>query len=394
MLMSRSIVHLDLDAFFCAVEELRDPSLRGKAFAVGNHPDYRGVVASCSYPARAFGVRSAMPMSQALRLCPDLIVVQSHFGAYGDYSQQVMERLFEVTPLVEQLSIDEAFLDVSGMHSAAPDIARMLQRQINEALGLPVSLGLASNKLVAKIANNIGKARAGKSKAPNTITHIPAGQERAFLAPLPIRELWGVGPKTAEKLAQLGIQTIGDMADYDGQHLAQIFGKHGRDMYQRAQGIDERPVETEREMKSVSKETTFSRDEGRAAVLIKTLRKLSDQVGQRMRKKAVCGRTVTLKLRWSDFTTITRQMTLNEPTDNDDDIYTAALHLLEHYWPRGRPVRLIGVGVSALEEPRHQLSLWEDDSHERKRQLQQTLDILRGKFGDDIIQRGSQLDED
>ena len=392
--MFRNILHLDLDAFFCAVEEIRDATLKGKPFAVGNHPDFRGVVASCSYPARAFGVRSAMPMSQALRLCPDLIVVQSQHGSYGDVSLQVMERLHDVTPLVEQLSIDEAFLDVTGMHRTTAEIASALQKQINAELGLPVSLGVASNKLIAKIANNIGKARVGKGQPPNTITTVPAGTEREFLAPLPIRELWGVGPKTAEKLHKRGVQTIGDIALLPEYELSAMFGKFGRDIYRRAQGIDERPVVTERELKSVSKETTFNKDEGRAEVLIKTLRRLSDQVGQRLRKKEVSGRTVNIKLRWSDFTTITRQMTLNEPTQNDDEIYTAALSLLETYWPRGRAVRLIGVGVSSLEEPRHQLSLWEDDNSERKRQLQQTIDILRGKFGDDIIQRGSLIEDD
>jgi len=387
------MLHLDLDAFFCAVEELRDPSLRGAAFAVGNHPDYRGVVASCSYPARAYGVRSAMPMSQALRRCPHLRVVQSSFKAYGDYSRQVMDRCRNLTPLVEQLSIDEAFLDVTGMHNPADELAHMLQAEINTALQLPVSLGVATNKLVAKIANNIGKARAGKDAPPNTITVIPPGTESNFLAPLPVRELWGVGPATAEKLHRMGVQTIGDIADANPAQLQRLFGKHGDSMHRRAQGIDERPIVTERETKSVSKETTFSRDERDPAVLIKTLRKLADQVGARLRDKELSGRTVVIKLRWSDFTTITRQSTLSEPTNHDDDIYAAALTLLEQYWPRGRPVRLLGVGVSGLTAPRQQLSLWDDGSNEKKRLLQQTLDTLRDKFGGDIIKRGSQMEE-
>ena len=391
--MTRHILHLDLDAFFCCVEELRDPSLRGKPFAVGGHPDYRGVVASCSYAARVFGVRSAMPMSQALRRCPDLIVVNSRHGEYGKMSKKVMERLHNLTPLVEQLSIDEAFLDVSGMHNPAESIAYMVQQQINQELDLPCSIGVASSKLVAKIANNIGKARAGKGKPPNTVTVVPHGTEREFLAPLPIRELWGVGPVTAQKLHAMKVTTIGDLAKTDVKQLKR-FGKLGDDLHRRANAIDDRPVVTEREVKSISKEITYARDERDAEVLMRTLRKMSDGVGYQLRKKEVSGRTVTLKLRWSDFTTITRQMTLTEPTDNDDEIYASALTLLNNYWPRGRPVRLIGVGVSGLEEPRHQLSLWEDDSDERKRLLQQTLDGLREKFGTDIIQRGSLIDDE
>ncbi len=226
--MPRKILHLDLDAFFCAVEENLDPSLRGQAFAVGGQPDQRGVVASCSYAARVYGVRSAMPMAQAVRLCPNLIIRPNRRGVYGDVSRSVMAILHDLTPLVEQLSIDEAFLDVSLLPDPAELLARRLQERINTELHLPCSLGVASNKLVAKIANTVGKARARSSIPPNAITIVPPGDEAAFLAPLPASELWGVGPKTAEQLARLDIHTIGDLARWPETDLIRRFGQHGQ----------------------------------------------------------------------------------------------------------------------------------------------------------------------
>ena len=216
----RKILHLDLDAFFCAVEEQRDPALRGKPFAVGGRPEERGVVASCSYAARQFGAHSAMPMSTAVKLCPALIIVESHRAAYRDTSHRVMACLRELTPLVEQLSIDEAFLDVTGLPEPVEVLARRLQETINNLFKLPCSLGAASNKLVAKIANNIGKASAQKGQPPNAIQIVPTGAEAAFLAPLSVRELWGVGPKTAEALSALSIHTIGDLAGWSEGDLA------------------------------------------------------------------------------------------------------------------------------------------------------------------------------
>lgn len=388
--MVRKILHLDLDAFFCAVEEQHDPSLRGAAFAVGGRPDQRGVVASCSYPARRFGIHSAMPMAHAVRLCPDLIIVSSRHGIYGEVSKQVMAVLHDVTPLVEQLSIDEAFLDVTGRREPAETLARQVQRRVNEELGLPCSLGVAANRLVAKIANTVGKAEAAKGAPPNTITVVPPGGEAAFLAPLPVQELWGVGPKTAERLARLGIETIGDIAARPAADLARRFGKHGADLARRARGIDERPVVTEHEAKSISKETTFAADVSDPRELRRTLRRLSDGVGRRLRQAGLSGPTVKLKLRWADFTTITRQVTLPEATDRDGAIYEAALALFEDVWRGGGPVRLLGVGVSGLEETTHQLGLWDTDAAE-ERQLLNALDELRDRFGEDIVRRASRL---
>ena len=387
--MPRKILHLDLDAFFCAVEELRDPNLKGKAFAVGGSPDGRGVVASCSYPARQFGVHSAMPMAQAVRRCPDLLVVSHRHGAYGEYSRQVMAKLRALSPLVEPLSIDEAFIDVSDLADDPAGIARRLQETINQELKLPCSLGVATNKLLAKIANDVGKGQNRTGDYPNAITVVPPGQETAFLAPLPTRALWGVGPKTAERLAALGIHTIGDIAIWPEEDLARRFGKHGRDLARRARGIDERPIATEHGvMKSVSKEVTFARDVADGRKLERTLWRLSEGVGRNLRRKELHGGTVKLKLRWPDFTTITRQTTLPRPTDRDDEIFAAAQSLFNREWQPGRAVRLVGVGVSGLSEGYRQLGLWDVGSSGSDQRLQKTLDKLRLRYGRSVIRKG------
>ncbi len=390
--MSRKILHLDLDAFFCAVEEQRDPGLAGQPFAVGGRPEQRGVVASCSYAARRYGLHSAMPMARAVRLCPALLIVPARHEAYSAVSKQVMARLHELTPLVEQLSIDEAFLDVSDLADSGEAIARHLQAEIRTQLRLPCSLGVAGNKLVAKIANNVGKAAARGGNTPQAITVVPPGQEAAFLAPLPVEELWGVGPKTAESLAKLGLRTIGDIAGWPEADLARRFGKLGLELAQRAKGSDERPVEPEHEAKSISQETTFARDVTDEAVLRQTLRGQAEQVGRRLRLAKLQATTIKLKIRWADFTTLTRQTTLAQPTNLDREIFAEAVRLLEKTWPPGKRVRLIGLGVSHFESPGRQLSLW-DSSFEDEQRLQETLDGLRARYGRGAIKRGSQLKE-
>lgn len=384
----RKILHLDLDAFFCAVEELSEPALHGKPFAVGGRPDQRGVVASCSYPARAFGVRSAMPMATAVRLCPDLIIVPHRHGEYGKVSARVMALLREVTPLIEQISVDEAFIEVSDRPEYATEIAKMLQARINRELLLPVSIGVAQNKLVAKIANNIGKDRKGKAAPPNTITVVRPGTEASFLAPLPTRELWGVGPKTAEKLAEMGIRTIGQLAAQDPTRLARAFGRPGLEMALRAQGIDESPIITEHAIKSISNEITFDQDLSDGAELRTVLRKLSEKVARRLRRHDLRGRTVAIKLRWSDFSTFSRQSTLARPTSDAEIIHRAALALFEANWPPGRAVRLLGLGVHGFEETL-QLDLFEPPAREDEGDpLQGLLDDLHGKFGENALRRG------
>lgn len=390
--MNRKIIHLDLDAFFCAVEEQRDPSLRGKAFAVGGQPNHRGVVSSCSYPARKYGIHSAMPTARALQLYPDLIIVSGHHRQYGEMSQKVMKHLYNRTNLVEQISIDEAFIDVSDLKALPYILAKELQTDIWNYLQLPCSLGVATNKLVAKIANNIGKSSAKTNGPPMAIKVIPPGQEAAFLAPLPVRELWGVGPKTALAFEDMGIKTIGDIARWSTDDLITRFGKHGEDLARRAKGIDTRPVTTEHEAKSISHEITFAEDITDEDELHRTILYLAENVGLRLRRADLTGSTVKIKLRWSDFTTLTRQITLDKPTNQDNDILTAALNLFDNNWPRSRPVRLIGVGVSSFGAPAHQLSLWETPS-QRGERLQEALDAVRDRYGKKAIRRAADLRE-
>lgn len=391
--MPRTILHLDLDAFFCSVEETRKPELRGKAFAVGGRPEERGVVASCSYAARRNGVRSAMPMSQALRLNPGLIIVSGNHRAYRDVSRQVIQRLHDLTALVEQISIDEAFLDISDIQEDSQRIARKLQTRIRDELHLPCSIGIASNKLVAKIATEVGKALAlkrikadGRTEPPNAVTVVPSGEEAAFLNPLPADMLWGVGPKTSKRLAELGIHTIGDIAKWREDDLIRLFGENGRELSRHAKGIDSRAVETERETKSISQEITFSRDVRDDKMLEKTVREQSAEVARQLRKNELAGSTIKLKIRWPDFTTVTRQKTLNRRTDQEDEITKAALELLRSVRKPNQLVRLIGVGVSGLGAPIRQLGLWDVDN-EKSRKLQEAVDVLREKYGDDVIQK-------
>jgi DNA polymerase-4 len=388
--MLRTILHLDLDAFFCAVEELHDPSLHGKAFAVGGRPEGRGVVASCSYAARRFGVRSAMPTSRALRLCPGLLVISHHHGNYGEMSEKVMQRLHDLSPLVEQISIDEAFVDVSDLREVPETIARRIQKRVNDEVGLPCSVGVSTNKLVAKIATEVGKKTAKKDQPPNAVTVVPPGTEAAFLEPLSVNMLWGVGPKTAAKMAGYGIKTIGDLARRPAADLIRWFGENGRDMRRRACGVDDSPVTSEHEVKSISQETTFARDVRDDKLLAETLRELSAEVGRRLRQANIAGTTVKIKLRWPDFTTLTRQVTLQQPTDQDEEIYRLALVLLGKVRAKGKAVRLIGVGVSGLGVPLRQLELWGADS-EKSRRLQEALDTVREKFGEKSIRRGKKI---
>jgi DNA polymerase IV len=389
IIMARTILHLDLDAFYCAVEENQTPELRGKPFAVGGKPDERGVVSSCSYAARKFGVHSAMPMSRALRLCPGLIIIPGRHRLYSEVSRQVMERLKKLTALVEQISIDEAFLDISGLSEPPARLARGLQAGIRDKLGLPSSIGIAPNKLVAKIATEVGKKAAKGDKPPFGLTIVPMGEEAQFLAPLPADMLWGVGPKTAARLSELGIHTIGDIARWPETELIRLFGENGREMARHAIGQDDRPVVTEREIKSISQEVTFSRDLRDDNSLEKTLIQLSAEVGRRLRRKKLAGTTVKLKIRWPDFTTLTRQVTLPSTTNQDNEIGETALGLLRKIRKPGQAVRLIGVGVSGLGKPMRQLELWEKDA-EKERKLQETLDTLKEKYGENAIKRGQE----
>jgi DNA polymerase IV len=387
---TRKIIHLDLDAFFCAVEELRRPDLRGKAFAVGGQANERGVISSCSYPARQKGVRSALPTAQALRLCPELILLSSNFADYRTASNQVMEILGSLTPLMEQLSIDEAFLDVTDLREPGIEIARSLQAQIHREVHLPCSLGVASNKLVAKIATDIGKASHRSGTYPNSILDVPAGDEAAFLAPLPVRALWGVGPKMEEHLLEMGIRTVGQLAAIPERQLVERFGKWGFDLARHARGIDDSPVHSEHAAKSISQETTFDKDVSDPVRLEQTLRDLTEQVCARLRKDGLCAATVRLKLRWPDFSTPTRQMTLPQPSDQDGIIFAAVQQLFKKLWQPGRAVRLLGVGTSGLAPCAHQLPLWETTT-EKERRLLEAVDELRQRYGKQVIRKGRSI---
>ena len=388
--MERKILHLDLDAFFCSVEELLDPNLKGKPFAVGGNPQGRGVVASCSYAARKFGVHSAMPMARALALCPELIVIHHRHGLYGEYSHTIMDILRSYTPLFQQISVDEAFLDVSDLPQPAGAIAREIQSRVDREVQLPCSLGVATNKLVAKVANDFGKRRVKTGQAPRQITIVPPGGETAFLAPLDIQALWGIGPKTSQKLHNKGIHTIGQLAALSIAELEAYFGNNALEMHARALGIDPSPVHSEREVKSVSNEVTFASDTVDSEALKRTLRALADKVGYRLRQAGLAGSVVQIKLRYSNFETLTRQTALPQPTDLDDEIYEAAEKIFEANITPARPVRLIGVGVSKLSPPYRQLSLWDDDQEEKEK-LAGAIDQLKEKYGQDIIKRASML---
>jgi len=386
--MERKILHLDLDAFFCSVEELLDPSLKGKPFAVGGNPQGRGVVSSCSYTARKFGVHSAMPMARALSLCPELIVIHHRHGLYGEYSNKVMDILRSYTPLFQQVSIDEAFLDVSDLPKPAGVIAREIQERVDREVHLPCSLGVATNKLVAKVANDFGKSQVKSGQAPRQITIVPPGEEAAFLAPLDIQSLWGIGPKTSQKLHGQGIHTIGQLAALSGAELEAYFGNNAQEMHARALGIDPSPVHSEREVKSVSNEVTFTKDTTDSEVLRQTLRALADKVGYRLRQAGFAGSVVQIKLRYSNFETLTRQTALPQPTNLDDEIYAAAEKLFEANIIPTRAVRLIGIGISRLNPPYRQLSLW-DDNQDEKEKLASAIDQLKEKYGQDVIKRAS-----
>jgi len=350
----RAIVHLDLDAFFAAVEMLEDPDLAGKPVLIGGRPEERGVVAAASYPARAFGVHSAMPMYQALKLCPVAVVLRPRHDRYREYSRRVMAILHQTSPLVEQMSVDEAYLDLTDQVLAwdeGVELARRLQGRVRDEVGLSASLGVATNKLVAKVASDRDK--------PGGLTVVRPGEEAAFLAPLPVRVLWGVGPVTAGKLAEAGVTTVGQLAQVSEGELQARFGRHGVAMARHARGMDDRPVVTEHEIKSVSQEQTFARDISDPEALKRQVRRLSQGVSRRLKKAGLAAGTVAVKLRYADFDTVTRQMTLTVPTDDAREIYRAALALLKRAWDREKgPVRLLGVAGRHLSPPPGQLTLW------------------------------------
>ena len=343
----RNILHADFDAFYASVEQLDNPELRGRPLAVGGSPESRGVVAAASYEARAYGVRSAMPMRTAFQRCPELVRVSARFGRYREVSRKVMDIFSDVTPLVEPLSLDEAYLDITDRvtHEATPEvIARQLKQRVKRDLSLTISVGVGASKSVAKIASDLEK--------PDGLTVVPPGTEKSFLAPLPVGKLPGVGPKTEERLTAEGVVTVGDLAERTDDWLTARFGRNGEYMKRLATGQDDRPVETSRDTKSVSSETTLVTDTGDPDALQELVNRLSQDVSRSLERRDLWGRTVKVKLRLSDFTTFTRQITLPEVVQASDEIAEAAGVLVRNETGPGRTFRLVGVGVAGFEDAR------------------------------------------
>lgn len=337
----RAILHLDMDAFYVNVHLLDHPEDAGKPLAIGGRPEQRGVVASASYEARKTGVRSAMPTSHALRLCPQLKIVPANWPRIRECSRQVMAVLQQYGA-VEQMSVDEAYVDLRDQPDPVA-LAAEVRLAVKTTTGLPASVGLATSKLVAKVASDFEK--------PEGCTVVPPGTEAAFLAPLPTRAIWGIGPRTAAKLADLGIITCGQLAGADVGTLLAVFGPHAASLPQRAQGIDLRPVQAARgQAKSISQERTFDTDVNDAQFLQQKLRQMCDRVAQELQGKGLVAGTVYVKFRWADFTTFTRQKSVAVGVDGADEIYRLALAVWQAHWPPGQRMRLLGVGVSRLEE--------------------------------------------
>ncbi|RJQ43103.1 MAG: DNA polymerase IV [Anaerolineaceae bacterium] len=389
----RKILHIDLDAFFCSVEELLNPELKGTVFAVGGSPDSRGVVSSCSYAARNLGIHSAMPMKIALLKAPGLKVVRGHYEKYQSYSERVIEILCDTTPLVEQISIDEAFMDVTDMPQTGLEIAVALQKRIKKETELPCSIGIATNKLVAKIATNIAKSSYRGNQTPCAVLEIPAGKEAEFLAPLPIDELWGIGKKSVQQFLQMGYATIGDLAKAPDAYLEKQIGRFARTLKMRAAGMDDRQVGHEEDIKSISNEITFGKDIEDEVEIERTLRHLSEKVAYRLREQGLSGKTIRLKIRWPDFETHTRQFSLEQSTNHDTVIFHTVMHLLFEIWKPGRKVRLLGVAAANLSATIQQLSIL-DASYQKEDQLLQAMDDIKKRFGKKIIKRGWDLQDD
>ena len=340
--MVRHIIHADLDAFYAAVEQLDNPELRGKAVLVGGRPEGRGVVATASYEARRFGVHSAMPMATAARQCPEGIIVRPRFDRYREMSSQVMDIFRAITEIIQPVSLDEAYLDITDASAETSPIAIAIdiKNRVRQEVGLTISVGLGTGKCVAKIASDFQK--------PDGLVVVPEGQEAEFLAPLPVGTLLGVGPKSAARLNDEDIHTIGDLAAMPDSWFARRFGKRGSSIRDRARGIDDEPVQTSREAKSVSSETTFPQDLSAVEEIRPVVERLSSSVASALGRKGISGRTVTVKMRLSDFTTFTRQTTLSHATHDDDTIVATAWTLMEREMTPGRAFRLLGVGVSGF----------------------------------------------
>jgi len=386
--VSRTILHVDMDAFYAAVEQRDHAELRGKPVIVGSDPKQgkgRGIVATCSYEARKFGVHSAQPISQAWKLCPQGIYVRPDMEKYARASSCVMSTLLDFTDMLEQVSIDEAFMDVTGsakLFGAGPEIAQRIKSRIRDELQLTASVGVAGNKFIAKIASDL--------KKPDGLVIVSPGSEREFLSPLPIGRLWGVGPKTEAGLKSMGLDRIGQLADMEFSELSSRLGKIGSHLWQLSRGIDDRDVVPEDGFKSIGHEITFESDTADQALLDRMLLDLSERVARRLRAQGARARTVAMKFREADFSTFTRRITLNESVDTSEKIYPVARKLMKSLMHEGILVRLIGVYASNLEfgTEAKQMSLFEPAS-QKDRKLAAALDDIAQRFGDRAITRAT-----
>jgi len=383
--MQSLVCHLDMDAFFVSVEELFDPSLRGKPVVVGGKRDQRGVVAAASYAARKFGVHSAMPLRTAALLCPQAVFVEGHTDRYREYSKKVYGVLQRFSPLVEMASIDEAYLDLSGterLFGPPLRVAHLLHEAVRAETSLRCSLGLSSSRLVAKVSSDQAK--------PNGVLYVVPGCEAAFLAPLAIRKIPGVGKKTEESLQKIGIRYVGDLARLDERFLADRFGKWGLALAGKARGQDaggwfDSPIGENDDPKSISHENTFSEDIADRELLETALLRLSEMVAKRLREHQLYSRTIQLKLRYEDFSTITRASSLDHATQLDREIAGAIIKLFRQAWDGKTPIRLLGVHAGSLRTVEGQMSLLDEPQTERLRQAFRSVDHIRGRFGEASI---------
>jgi DNA polymerase-4 len=385
--MSRTILHVDMDAFYASVEQRDHPEHRGKAVIVGSDPKNgkgRGIVATCSYEARKFGIHSAQPISQAWKLCPRGIYLLPDMEKYARVSSQIMGLLLEFTDLLEQLSIDEAFLDVTGsgkLFGSGAGIGRKIKERIFRELQLTASVGVATNKFVAKVASDLHK--------PDGLVVVDPGREKEFLAPLPIRRLWGVGPKTETRLREIGLETIGQVAGMQQSELVARLGQTGAHLWQLSQGIDDRPVAPEEGFKSIGHENTFEQDTADPELINKTVLDLTHRVAQRLRGKGARARTICVKYREADFSTYTRRTTLSDPVDTSEKIFHVAMKLLKTLLRQGALVRLVGVYAGNLEiaSGGKQMALFDESKKDRK--LAAAIDDIAERFGEKAITRAA-----